>query len=62
MSKQSDELAAALLEGLSETAPIFDAADGIKADLERRGWSPTAAEGVALEWLMGCMRRVWNNT
>jgi hypothetical protein len=40
-------------------APILDAADGMKADMERRGWSPTAAETVALQWLIGAMGAVW---
>lgn len=59
MSQESSDLAAALLKGLSEMAPIFDAADGMRADLERRGWSPTAAEVVALEWLQGCIKMTW---
>ncbi len=53
------DLANGLLEMLDTLSPILDAAEGLKADLERRGWSPTAAEAVALEWLMNAQRFVW---
>ena len=46
------ELSNGLLLMAEQMAPIFDAADGMRADLEKRGWSPTAAEQVALAWLM----------
>lgn len=53
------ELAKALMEGVVAMQPIFDTADGMKADLEKRGWSPTAAEAIALEWAQASMRRIW---
>ncbi len=53
------ELSSQLLGLNEQMAPIFDTADGIRADLERRGYSPTASEAVAGEWLMGAMRQVW---
>jgi hypothetical protein len=53
------ELAQGLMEGIAVMAPIFDAADGMRADLEKRGWSPTAAEAIAMEWTMAAMRRIW---
>ena len=59
--KVQTDLAAALMEGLQCMSPILDAADGMKADLERRGWSPTAAESAALSWLMGAMASVWRS-
>ena len=37
--------------------PIFDAADGVKADMEKRGWSPTACERVALVWLTNTLSK-----
>lgn len=40
-------------------APLFDAADGVKAELERRGWSPGASEGLASEYLALCLRRLF---
>lgn len=47
---------------LSEGAlqPMFDASDGVRAELERRGWSPTAAETAALENLLGMTRHFWH--
>lgn len=38
---------------------IIEAADGMKRDLEQRGWSPTAAEQVAMSWLSAAMVRIW---
>lgn len=55
LERMRHELSNALLVMAEQTAPIFDAADGMRADLESRGWSPTAAERVALAWLLGAM-------
>ena len=55
------DLSNAMLELTENFTPIIDAADGIKADMERRGWSPTAAETVALEWLRGALSMVWKS-
>ena len=57
-AKQRNEMAVALLEVSESITPILDSADGMKAEMERRGWSPTAAEQVALTWLLGMV----NNT
>lgn len=46
------ELAVNLLELSEQLTPVIDSADGMKADLERRGWSPTAAEQGALAYLI----------
>ncbi|MFG3287221.1 hypothetical protein ACGF3G_00155 [Streptomyces sp. NPDC048179] len=32
-------------------APAFDAADGMRADLVARGWSPAMAEMLVATWL-----------
>jgi hypothetical protein len=53
------ELGTAMLAITEQMSPILDAADGMRADLERRGWSPTAAETVALQWLVGAVAQVW---
>lgn len=55
LERMRHELSNALLIMAEQTAPIFDAADGMRADLEKRGWSPTAAEQVALTWLVSAM-------
>jgi hypothetical protein len=55
LERMRHELSNALLVMAEQTAPIFDAADGMRADLEKRGWSPTAAEQVALAWLLSAM-------
>ena len=52
-----------LLLAVNETlGPVFDAADGVRVNLERRGWSPTAAELAALTWLTGAMNTAWKAT
>ena len=57
--QQRTDLSNAMLGMLESFAPVIDTADGMKADLERRGWSPTAAEQVSLAWLMGAMAQIW---
>jgi hypothetical protein len=54
--KMRHDLANSLLEASENLTPFIDHADGMRADLERRGWSPTAAEAVALEVLLGFVR------
>jgi hypothetical protein len=44
------QMAAALLEMSDLVKPVSEAVDGYKADLERRGYSPTAAEAMAMEF------------
>jgi hypothetical protein len=51
LDKQRHDLTNMLLIAQEQMAPIFDAADGIRSDLAKRGWSPTAAEQAALTWL-----------
>jgi hypothetical protein len=58
LARQRHELANAMLTMTEQLTPIFDTADGMRADLEKRGWSPTAAEKVALSWLLGAVGMV----
>lgn len=51
LAKQRHDMSKMLLQMREQMGPIFDAADGMKADLEKRGWSPTASEQIALLWL-----------
>lgn len=45
---------------LSETMKLaFDAADGLRADLAKRGYSETAQEQVALMFLEGVNQKIW---
>lgn len=51
MSKPDVRAVTEGLLALSELmAPMGDAVDGYRADLERRGYSPTAAETMALDF------------
>lgn len=51
----------AMLELGEGMTSFWDTADGIKAELERREWSPTMAEAVAGEWLRGAMKYLWEH-
>ncbi|MFD6035737.1 hypothetical protein ACFWHF_14520 [Streptomyces griseoincarnatus] len=55
----ADELSHTLHQIAELLAPIWDAADGVKSILERRGWSPTASEELAAEYLKLCMRKLF---
>ncbi len=63
MSDESNpQMAQALLDAMEMMAPIIDAADGLRANMEMRGWSPTAAEAVALTWLNGAIASTWRSS
>jgi hypothetical protein len=55
LARTRHQLSTGLLAMSEQMAPMFDAADGMRADMEKRGWSPTAAEHVALTWLVAAM-------
>lgn len=40
LAQQRHEMGNMLLAVAEQTAPLFDAADGMRADLAKRGWSP----------------------
>ncbi|MET9959302.1 hypothetical protein ABZ128_09470 [Streptomyces sp. NPDC006326] len=48
-------VAVAMLDLAGVLTPIYDAADGMKRELEARGWSPTLAEQAAGVWLCGIL-------
>lgn len=58
LARARHELSSLLLAAAEQMTPIFDAADGMRADMEKRGWSPTAAETVALTWLQSMVVKV----
>ncbi|WP_405620282.1 hypothetical protein [Streptomyces sp. NBC_00076] len=45
------QITTAMLDMAGVLEPVYDAADGMKRDLEERGWSPTVAEQCAGMWL-----------
>lgn len=59
--KASDELRVGLLAMTESLAPLYEAAEGQRAELERRGWSPSAAETVALRILDGMLTALFEN-
>ncbi|MFF3140408.1 hypothetical protein ACFVRU_01415 [Streptomyces sp. NPDC057927] len=52
------QLTMAMLDMAGVLEPIYDAADGMKRDLEARGWSPTVAEQCAGTWLASSLAMV----
>ncbi|KUN32476.1 hypothetical protein AQJ11_02830 [Streptomyces corchorusii] len=53
------ELSNDLLAFAELMTPVFDHADGIRADLVRRRWSPQAAEQIALIWLVNTVQSIF---
>ncbi|KUF18846.1 hypothetical protein [Streptomyces silvensis] len=45
------QITTAMLDMAGVLEPVYDAADGMRRDLESRGWSPTQAEQSAGAWL-----------
>jgi hypothetical protein len=58
IDEQRAALATVLMDGLSLLAPLFDAADGMRADLLARGWTAEIAEGLAGQWLAAMLTKV----
>lgn len=54
-AKLRAELSNMMLMAKEQITPMLDAADGMRKEMEGRGWSPTAAETVALQWLCSMM-------
>lgn len=59
MTEREPSTAELCHDAIEAMQPLLDAADGMRADLERRGWSPTAAEQIAQSWLMGALASMW---
>ncbi|MGP3750867.1 hypothetical protein [Streptomyces sp. IBSNAI001] len=58
-----DEMREALAQNLMDNmetniGPLFDAADGMKADLLARGWAAEIAEYLAGSWLAAMLAKV----
>ncbi|WP_425837395.1 hypothetical protein [Streptomyces fractus] len=58
-----DEMREALTQGLMESKasvlePLFDAADGMRADLQSRGWSDDIVQYLAAQWLAAMLAKV----
>jgi hypothetical protein len=52
-------MATALLKIREMTAPILDAVDGYRAECTKRGYSPTAAEKMAMDFHQGLVTAVF---
>jgi hypothetical protein len=52
------QLAVGMLDLTGMLEPIYDAADGMRRDLESRGWSPTMAEKAAGTWLCSALASI----
>jgi hypothetical protein len=57
--EQREALSRLLMDNMDvNIRPIFDAADGMRADLLSRGWTPQIAEGLAGQWLAAMLTKV----
>lgn len=52
------QITTAMLDMAGVLEPIYDAADGMRRDLESRGWSPTMAEQAAGTWLIATLATI----
>jgi hypothetical protein len=52
-------MTSALMDAKEALNPIFDMADGMRRDLEQRGWSPAMAEHLAGVWLQNALAAAW---
>ncbi|MEO3974393.1 hypothetical protein [Streptomyces sp. CAU 1734] len=52
----SADLIRELMAARAGWEPLFDAADGMRLDLEARGWSPVTARWVAGQWMCHIVR------
>lgn len=53
------EFAAGLQNIVKMMEPMFETAEGLRADMGRRGYSPTVAEQVAGEFIVQSMRLMY---
>jgi hypothetical protein len=51
-------VALALLDMTGVLVPVYDTADGMRRELESRGWSLTMAEKAAGTWLCGVLASI----
>ncbi|MET9480962.1 hypothetical protein [Streptomyces sp. NPDC006638] len=58
VDEQREAFADALMDVTTLVQPLFDAAEGMKANLLSRGWSPDVAEYLAGQWLAAGLSRV----
>ncbi|MFF3312494.1 hypothetical protein [Streptomyces sp. NPDC002952] len=52
------QITTAMLDMAGILEPVYDAADGMRRDLESRGWSPTMAEQCAGVWLAATLQGI----
>ena len=48
-----------LMQALTQMEPFFEMAKGLRAKFEAEGWSPTVAEQLSAEWLIGIIRKAF---
>ncbi|WP_069752936.1 hypothetical protein [Streptomyces sp. EN16] len=59
LEEQREALTHLLIDNMdTNIKPLFDAADGMKADLLARGWTESIAEGLAATWLAAMLAKV----
>ncbi|MEV4971985.1 hypothetical protein [Streptomyces scopuliridis] len=57
IQEMRETLALSLMDNAELLVPLFDAADGMRADLVKRGWSANIAEYLAGSWLAAMLAK-----
>lgn len=52
------QLRVGMLDAVGLLEPVLDAADGMRKDMESRGWSPAVAEQCVGSWLAGTLMTI----
>lgn len=53
------EVGQACMQARDLLGPVLESAEGVKADMVGRGWTEANAEGVALAYVQGMLRKVF---
>lgn len=58
VDEQRESLSMLLMSQMEQLQPLFDVADGMRADLRARGWSTDIVEYLAGAWLAALLSKV----
>ena len=58
-SSDSEEISKALMKVSEDMTQVIEVSEGLRRQLEERGWSPTMAEAAAYEFMSGLMRVIF---
>lgn len=56
------QIGQACMQARDLLGPVLESAEGVKADMISRGWTPPNAEAVAVAYVQGMLRSVLGST